>query len=149
MKVKEFWELLCEELDYRFFTGVPSLELKGIYDKMSSKLMYYVPATRENVALGMANGVALSGIYSAVFIDADRAHNLMDWLNSFNLEYKVPILIIASEREENSIAKKLFSMYKIPYRTLKNASDIRQITNKIRKSNRPGVLIVGEGAVKK
>jgi len=111
--------------------------------------MYYVPATRENVALGMANGVALSGIYSAVFIDADRAHNLMDWLNSFNLEYKVPILIIASEREENSIAKKLFSMYKIPYRTLKSASDIRQITNKIRKSNRPGVLIVGEGAVKK
>lgn len=149
MKAKEFWELLCEELNYRFFTGVPSLELKSIYEKMSSRLMYYVPATRENVALGMASGVALSGISSAVFIDADRAHNLMDWLNSFNLEYKVPILIIVSEHSEDSIAKKLFSMYKVPYRTLKNAGDIRQITNKIKKSNRPGILIVEEGVVKK
>lgn len=149
MKAKDFWKFLCDEMDYRFFTGVPCLELKTIYDKMSSKLMYYVPATKENVALGLASGVSLSGVKSAVLIDINRVYNLMDWLTSFNLEYNVPLLIIAAGHKEDLLVSRLFSTYKIPCRTLKTTSDIKYITNKINKLSRPGVLFVGEGVVDK
>ena len=149
MKAKDFWEFLCNEMDYRFFTGVPCMGLKTIYDKMSSKLMYYVPATKESVALGIASGVSLSGIRSAVLININRVYNLMDWLTSFNLEYNIPLLIIAAGKKEDLAVGSLFSTYKIPCRNLKTIGDIKYITNKIKKFNKPGVLFVGEGVVSK
>lgn len=148
IKVKEFWEVLCEELDYRFFTGVPCLGLKPVYDKMDQRIMHYVPATKENTALGLASGVSLSGVKSGILINIDRLHNILDWLVSFNLEYKIPLLVIAYNKD-NSKFKKVLSSYKIPYKISNDLTDLRFIVKKLEKLSVPGVFIIGEGMVDK
>jgi sulfopyruvate decarboxylase TPP-binding subunit len=148
IEAKEFWEVLCEELDYRFFTGVPCLGLKPIYNKMDPRIMHYVPATKENAAIGLASGVSLSGVRSGILIDIDRFHNVLDWLISFNLEYTVPLLIIAYN-EDNSKFKKVLSSYKIPHIISNDLADLKFIVNKLEKLSIPGVFIIGKGVVDK
>lgn len=149
MTAKEFWEYLCEDLNYRFFAGVPCRELKPLYDSMSPKFMHYIPAVKENVALGLVSGSFLTGNKAAVFMDFNRLHNVLDWIKSFNIPYNIPALIVAYDPDNNDEMRKILNAYKIPNRVVKNLKkDIKYITNKIEGEKIPGVLILRKGALK-
>lgn len=104
IKAKEFWNFLCEEMDYRLFSGVPCLDFKPLYDKMSSKFMHYIPAVNEYSAFGIAIGTAVPGIKAGVLIDYDYLNVIDDWLE-FCANNKTHLLIIT-----NQVIKR-----KIPY----------------------------------
>jgi sulfopyruvate decarboxylase TPP-binding subunit len=153
VKAKDFWEYLCEELDYRFFAGVPCLGLKPLYDTMSSKFMHYVPAVNEKVALGLVSGANIADIKGAVLMDSKNILDLSNLLVSFNKEYKVPVLIICYDEEyywtkKHSYVSNLllanFSVIHIDDKeTFKDS--LKYITEKIRKENKPGIFFMGEG----
>lgn len=148
MTAKEFWEYLCVGLDYRFFAGVPCKGLKPLYDKMDAKIMHYIPSIKENVALGLVNGSFMAGNKAAILIDINRLYNLFDWLKSFNIDYNVPVLIIAYREKIDSKITKALINYGIPFRTGKNLKrDLKYITNRIKKDRIPGIVIIDEGVL--
>lgn len=148
MTVEEFWKYLCEDLGYRFFAGVPCKELKPLYDTMSPKFMHYIPAVKENVALGLVSGSFLAGSKAAVLMCFSRLHNVLDCIKSFNITYNIPALIIAYDPGKNEEIRKVLVANKIPNRVVKNLrNDIRYITNKIEKEEIPGVLILRRGVL--
>lgn len=151
VKAREFWNCLCKELDYRFFAGVPCKGLALLYNSMNSKIMHYVPAVNNRVALGLVSGAFLSGAKVGVLIHIDRLHNILDWLISFNLEHKIPPLIIAyyDEGVDNKF-KKILSLCKIPYRDfLGELRNLKFIVNKIERLSTPGICIIGKGEIEK
>jgi hypothetical protein len=153
---KEFWEYLCEDLNYRFFAGVSCKGLKPLYDKMSSKFMHYVPAVDERVAVGVVTGARLAGIKGAVLM---RGNNILDILNlliSFNKKYKVPILIICYDDEyywskQRPIIELLLGNFKV----MKLDDDV-EIGNTFKDNinivtedkNKSGILFIGKEDLK-
>jgi sulfopyruvate decarboxylase TPP-binding subunit len=137
VKVKEFWEYLCGELDYRFFSGVVCNGFKPLYDKMSSEFMHYIPAVNEKVALGIINGARLAGVKGAVLMDGKYLNDIITTLDSFNLEYKVPALIICygelRKPSKNYIVGK---------------SNLGNLIKKLEKESKPGIFFIGEGDLK-
>lgn len=149
VKAKEFWHCLCEELDYRVYSGVPCIGLDSLYSKLDSRLLHYVPAANECVGLGLVNGAFLAGTKGGVLIHIDRLHNILDRLVSFNLEYNVPLLIIAyCDEDSDTKPKKVLSLYKIPCRNFSGElKNLKFIINKIEKLSIPGVIIMREGDI--
>ena len=133
-KAKECWEYLCGELDYRFFSGVVCNGLKPLYDSMSSEFMHYIPAVNEKVALGIINGARLSGFKGAVLMDSKYLNDIITTLDSFNLEYKVPALIICygelKKPSQNYIVGK---------------SNLGNLIKKLEKGSKPGIFFIGKG----
>lgn len=144
---KDFWQYLCEELNYRFFAGVPCIGLKPLYDKMDSRIMHYVPAIGEKTSLGLVSGAFLSGLKGGILISMESIHNVLGSLCSFNLEYRVPLLIIVYG--EDKICDKILSTYKLPRRKLSEnfKKDLNYIISKSEKGNIPGVIIIGKGVL--
>ena len=147
VKVKEFWDYLCNELDYRFFAGIPCRGFKPLYDGMNAEFMYYIPAVNERVAMGMVNGARLAGVKSAILIDIDNIYTIYDLLFNFSNIYKIPFLIIAY-KSKNSNVDLNKSGFDIPHRSLAktrfkpNLKKFVEITEEL---EAPGVLIIKEG----
>jgi len=142
VKAKEFWEYLCNKLDYRFFAGVPCKGLKPLYDTMSSEFMYYIPAVNERVAVGMVSGASLAGVKSAILIDINNIYTIYDHLFNFNNIYKIPFLIIAYKSKNSKINigmpyKKMSKVrFKIGLKTFIETMEMEEV---------PGVIIIEEG----
>jgi len=148
MEAKEFWKLLCEEMDYRFFAGVPCKGLKPLYDSMSPQFMHYIPAVKEDVALALTSGAALTGTKSAVLIKFNRLYNMFDCVSSFNNAYKIPVLILAYGDSDKIELVKTLTTHKIPYRVLRDVRrDLRYVIKRIENSSVPGVAIIEEGVL--
>lgn len=131
VKAKDFWKYLCNELDYRFFAGVPCKGLNFLYSTMSPDFMHYVPAVTEQIAVSFVNGATLAGVNSAVLMSVDAANKLdLD----FNKENTLPLLIIASG----------INKPKVIY-SLELTEDLEGCLNKMVKRNKPGVLFIREG----
>jgi siroheme synthase len=133
VKAKEFWNYLCNELDYRFFSGVPCLGLKPLYDEMSSKFMHYIPAANEKIALGLVSGAWLSGTKGAVLMDYGNLGDINKLLSAFNEKYKVPALIIIYDENYKCINKK--TIYE----------NLKKLVKDIEKENKPGIFFIGKG----
>lgn len=145
IKAKDFWNYLCNELDYRFFAGVPCKGFKSLYDKMNPEFMHYIPAVNEQVALGMASGANLAGIKSGILIDFDNIYVVCNWLFNFNMVYKVPLLIIAYKEFDKKI--QLHGLTKSELYDNKFENKLKQLTTKLEKSESPGLLIIGKGVI--
>lgn len=76
IKAKDFFELLCNKLDYRFFTGLPFEEAKKLFNNMSSEFMHYIPATKAESALGMAYGTRIAGFKSCLILPKEEVSKL-------------------------------------------------------------------------
>lgn len=127
LKAKEFWKHLCEDLNYRFFTGVPFKEATSIYGSMNVDIMHYIPAANEYIAVKLAAGALISGFNSAVLLDS----KLIDKIDlSFHNKYGLPILFISN--------------FKPASKSLIVSDDIDKIVKRIEKLKRPGVFIIGE-----
>lgn len=144
VKAKDFWKLICEDLDYRFFSGVACEGLLPLLKTMSSDFMHYVPAANERIALNMSSGAYMGGFKGGVLISGRFLTDLISTLNDLNLKYKIPLLIIAyTETNETlplSIPKVKLSRH--------NADDyeklIKKLVSKSEKENIPALLTIEE-----
>ena len=95
---KDFWKPL-KESDYDCFSGVPCNFLAGILDcALNDKEITYISAVKENVALGIASGAYLAGRKSGILIQNSGLGNIINTLTSFNLIYKIPVLMFITWR---------------------------------------------------
>ena len=96
--VKDFWDLL-QEKGYAFFSGVPCSILTNILNyALKDPEIKYIPAVRENAALGVASGEFIAGRKSGILIQNSGLGNIINALTSFNLIYKVPVLMFITWR---------------------------------------------------
>ena len=142
VKAKDFFKVLCEDLNYRFFSGVPCSGLSLLHKNIKDSFMLYVPAINEATALGLATGALVSGMGSGVFLDLKLKENLYTKFD-FVIENKLPLIIIGYS--ENS--KESFK-YNIPIVYLKELEDIVNLSNKMEKKSTPGILIIGKDVIK-
>ena len=95
---KDFWVQACEELNYRFFTGIPFAAVADLYKTMNPTVMHYIPAAHEDIAVKMATGAWISGFKSAVILESEKIINLD---LSFNFRNKIPILFITDSNNKS------------------------------------------------
>jgi len=97
IKAKIFWDKLCSELGYRFFTGIPIAEFKVLYNTMAIDFMHFIPAVDEVRALGLVSGASLSGVKGAVLMSSRAFDNIKAQMDNFNIKYNIPILFIVED----------------------------------------------------
>jgi sulfopyruvate decarboxylase TPP-binding subunit len=138
IKAINFWDYLCNTLDYRFFSGIPCTGLNPLYTKMDSKFMHYIPATTNQIAIGLANGSFLAGKKSAILLDSNQLPAL-DLNFSFN--NSIPLLIITSGKEIPIFEKEIYIL------SLTNSLEecLDNISKYIEINLKPGILFIEEG----
>jgi sulfopyruvate decarboxylase TPP-binding subunit len=139
VKAKRFWNYLCEELDYRFFSGVACLGLSPLYKKMNKDIMHYVPAANERIALGLISGAYMGGFKGGLLMDMKFKYDIITLLN-FNLTYKIPFVIIGySESDKDKL------IYDLPTTTITDdgfEDDIKRVTSESESKSIPGLIVI-------
>jgi sulfopyruvate decarboxylase alpha subunit len=94
----EFWDLLKGH-QLTFFSGVPCSLLEGVINVgLADPAVTYIPAVREDVALGIASAAHLSGRRGGILLQNSGLGNVVNPLTSFNLIYRIPVLMVVSWR---------------------------------------------------
>lgn len=84
---------------YNFFAGVPCSYLKGFINEMEAdRDIEWVPATREDIALGIAAGAHMAGKKPLVYIQSSGLGHLVNPITSLLTPYAIPIHILISLR---------------------------------------------------
>lgn len=91
------------DFGYTHFTGVPCSLLKGVFRVLESGAgaaegTTYLPAPREDSALGVASGLAVAGARPVVLMQNSGLGYCLNVLTSFNLIYDVHIPLVVSWR---------------------------------------------------
>jgi len=95
---KDFCTTLKEK-GFNFFTGVPCSILKDVINYLSEDPdVHYIPATREDEAIGIATGAYLAGKKPVVLMQNSGLGNSISVLASLVLLYEIPILLLISWR---------------------------------------------------
>ena len=90
---------LLKEKGFDFSTGVPCSILKDVINYLSNDPdISYIPATREDEALGIATGAYLAGKKPIVLMQNSGLGNSIGTLASLVLLYKIPMLLLISWR---------------------------------------------------
>ena len=144
IKAKEFWEFLCNDLNYKFFTGVPCEGLYPLYDAMDSNMMHYVPTINERIALGLISGAKYTGVNGCILMCASNALKIVDPILNYNIRYRIPLLVLAYEDVE--INQGLF-LFELPSIRLESnfKKDLKAVANKSETLSVPGVVLIKEG----
>jgi sulfopyruvate decarboxylase subunit alpha len=94
----EFWEILKGH-QVTFFAGVPCSLLEGVIEVgLADPHVTYIPAVREDVALGIASAAHLAGRRGGILLQNSGLGNVVNPLTSFNLIYRIPVLMVVSWR---------------------------------------------------
>ena len=134
VKVKDFWNHLCNDLEYRFFAGVACPGFKLLYRGMSSEFMHYIPAVNERVALGLVSGAYVGGFKGGLLLDSRFFPDLTRLLN-FNSEYKIPFLILSYGQVSSGLSVVKFN----------KLSDLDKADKLYKKELLPVVVSIEEG----
>ena len=98
ISVYDFWSHL-KKRGFTFFSGVPCSILEEILKSaLNNPNIKYISAVRENVALGVASGAYLAGRKCGILIQNSGLGNIINALTSFNLIYKIPVLMFITWR---------------------------------------------------
>lgn len=82
-----------------FYTGVPCSILAPLISRLEQDTsLGYLPATREDLAVGLAAGAYLAGKTPAVLMQNSGLGYSLNALTSLNLIFKLPVLLIVSFR---------------------------------------------------
>ncbi|ETW99515.1 MAG: hypothetical protein ETSY1_14750 [Candidatus Entotheonella factor] len=163
MQAADFWQLLKQH-GLTFFAGVPDSTFQAAYDVMlSDPEIRYVPAVREDVALGVASATYFVGRRGGVIMQNSGLGNLVNPLTSFSLMYHIPLLLIIGWRgyggppndapEHWIMGEKtpaLLDLLDIPYAILEpdhSASILDGLLEEIDTKSVPGALLVRSGVV--
>jgi sulfopyruvate decarboxylase subunit alpha len=94
----EFWDIMKGH-QVTFFAGVPCSLLEGVIQLgLADPLVTYIPAVREDVALGIASAAHLAGRRGGILLQNSGLGNVVNPLTSFNLIYRIPVLMVVSWR---------------------------------------------------
>lgn len=90
---------VLQEQEILFYSGVPcSILAPLIRDLEETPDLTYLPATREDLAVGMAAGAYLAGKRPAVLMQNSGLGYSLNALTSLNLIFKIPVLLIIGFR---------------------------------------------------
>ena len=163
MDSQEFWGAL-KARGLTFFAGVPDSTFGAAYNYMvNDPEIRYVPAVREDVALGVASAAFFAGGLGGVIIQNSGVGNIINPLTSFSLMYKVPVLLIVGWRgyggppndaPEHWImgvkTPEIFDLLEVPYEIMETEtleSDLDRLLERIGDASVPGALLVRSGMV--
>ena len=131
---KDFVSLL-QEVGFDFFTGVPDSTLAGTIAVLIERRAY-IPAVREDEALGIAAGAYMGGKVPAVLMQNSGLGTSLNALVSLNLIYLQPCLLLISWRGHDGkdapehvvmgqVMTKQLELVRIPHRTVR-AETVRE-----------------------
>jgi sulfopyruvate decarboxylase alpha subunit len=148
-------------IGFDFFTGVPDTILGGIIAHLTEERLY-IPAVREDEAVAMAAGAYLGGKIPAVLMQNSGLGNALNVLESLNLIYQIPCLLLVSWRgfegkdaPEHLVMgetmTRLLDTVKIPHRTLSvetMVEDLQWTAKTFMEKRIPVALLLKKGVVK-
>ena len=163
MDSDSFWAVL-KARGLTFFSGVPDSTFGEAYNYMvNDPEIRYVPAVREDVALGIASAAYFSGRLGGVIMQNSGIGNIVNPLTSFNLMYKIPALIIIGWRgfggppndaPEHWImgvkTPEILSLLEVAYEIMETETleaDLDRLLGKIEQTSVPGALLVRSGMI--
>ena len=84
---------------YDFFTGVPCSIIGNLITTLTDMPdVTYIPAVREDAAVGVASGAYMAGKIPVVLMQNSGLGQCLNTLASLNLIYKIPCLLIVTWR---------------------------------------------------
>ena len=156
---QSFIKRLIQE-DYKFFTGVPCSLLSGlIYELEDQQEVRYIPAVREDAAVGLCTGAYLAGAMPVLLMQNSGLGYSLNAFTSLNLIYNIQMLVIMSWRGKDGkdapehiimgdIDKQLLKTAGMEYSLLNedNCDEVlRKAKNKICEEKLPYTLIIEKG----
>ena len=152
-----------QEKGFSFATGVPCSYFSRMINEFENhESIRYVPATREDEAVGIASGVAFGGARAFVIMQNSGYATIGDALTSLAQLYKLPMVLIISwrglepDREfpEHSLMGEVtegtLTAYRVPYWELKDEGwqeTIEVVLSKMDETSRPVALLVEQGVL--
>ncbi len=98
LKSKDFAQVLIDS-GYDFFTGVPCTIIGNLITNLTDRSdVTYIPAVREDAAVGVASGAFMAGKIPVVLMQNSGLGQCLNSLTSLNLIYKIPCLLIVTWR---------------------------------------------------
>ena len=98
MDAEFFWNVF-KNRGINFFSGVPDSTFGEAYNQMViDPGIRYVPAVREDVALGIASSAFFGGFIGGVIMQNSGIGNIVNTLSSFSMMYHIPVLLIIGWR---------------------------------------------------
>ena len=163
MDSETFWGILKAQ-GLTFFSGVPDSTFGDAYNYMvNDPEIRYVPAVREDVALGVASAAFFTGGLGGVIMQNSGIGNIVNPLTSFSLMYKVPVLLIIGWRgfggppndaPEHWImgvkTPEILELLGIPCEIMEPEtleSGLDRVLGKIQQESIPGALLVRAGMI--
>lgn len=156
---KDLLEVLRER-GYRFFSGVPCSFLGAVFAELGSDPAYdYIPAVREDIAVGMAAGAYLAGRKAAVFMQNSGLGVAYNALASLNEVYEIPALLVVSWRGEGGkdapehirmgrVLTKILDDLEIPWEAAdpsRLGAQVERLDGVAAERRRPAALVVSKG----
>jgi sulfopyruvate decarboxylase subunit alpha len=84
---------------FNFFTGVPCSLLSGLISSLDeTQDVSYIPAVREDAAVGLCAGAFMAGARPVLLMQNSGLGYCLNAFTSLNLIYKIPTLVIMSWR---------------------------------------------------
>ena len=163
MDAQAFWNVL-KARDLTFFAGVPDSTFQAAYDVMiKDPEIRYLPAVREDVALGLASAAYFAGRLGGVMMQNSGIGNIVNPLTSFSMMYKVPVLLVVGWRgyggppndaPEHWImgvkTPEIFDLLGVPYQILE-ADNLESVLDPLltamSEQSVPGALLVRAGVI--
>lgn len=163
MDAQTFWRALIDR-KITFFSGVPDSTFKEAYDWMvESPEISYIPAVREDVAMGVASAAYFTGGLGGIMMQNSGVGNVVNALTSFNLMYKIPVLMIIGWRgyggppndaPEHWImgtkTPEILDVLGVPYSVLESDnldSALDSVLEEMNNLSTPGALLVRAGMI--
>ena len=134
--------------------------LAGVFRVLEEDVhLPYVPAVREDVAVGLAAGAYLGGSWPVVLMQNSGLGVALNALSSLSRMYELPLLLVVSWRGEGgrdapehiqagAIMAELLDLLSIPYRVLDPArisEQVQEANEMMRRTRQPVALVVRKG----
>ncbi len=161
LKSEDFAQELINN-GYDFFTGVPCTIIGNLITTLTERPdITYIPAVREDAAVGVAGGAFMAGKIPVVLMQNSGLGQCLNALTSLNLIYKLPCLLIVTWRGFEGrdapehlvmgrICGKLLDTVSIPHNTF-NPDNIKVLINMsyklITEKNEPMALFLKKGII--
>jgi phosphonopyruvate decarboxylase len=154
---------LLEAQGYDFFTGVPCSMIESLIASLESHpRLPYVPAVREDVAVGLAAGAWLAGRRPMVLMQNSGLGTSLNALVSLSLMYRLPVLVLVTWRGHRGqdapehllmgeISPSLLELIRIPHRVLSSktlADDVAWGRAESERLSQPVALLLPPGALR-
>ncbi len=162
MLISEDFAQILIDSGFDFFTGVPCTIIGDLITNLTDRSdTTYIPAVREDAAIGVASGAYMAGKTPVVLMQNSGLGQCLNALTSLNLIYKLPCLLIVTWRgfegkdaPEHLVmgktCKKLLDTVGIPHFTLNTdniKSSVNHSHNLITENKGPVALFLKKGII--